>query len=75
MAEDSRFLMSIVWVVVGILVDSDGFDGLGVLPEGEEKCRVMSAGPEASSVRFTVMGTAGLWYFKRIRWLRQNCLD
>jgi hypothetical protein len=33
----------------------------------EEKCSVMRAGAVASSVRVTVMGIAGLWYFRRPR--------
>jgi hypothetical protein len=33
----------------------------------EEKCSVMRAGAVASSVRVTVMGIAGLWYFRRTR--------
>jgi hypothetical protein len=67
-------------VLVAVGIDSEGIEGLGVAlevesEEGEEKCKVMVAGPDVSSVRVTVMGTAGLWYFRRMRWLRQNCLD
>ena len=65
--------MLIVCTVVG--VDSDGVRGFGVVLAGAERYKVMSAGPEGSSVRVTVMGTAGLWYFRRMRWLRQNCLE
>lgn len=74
--------MLIVVVAVAAGADSDVVEELGSvlgegggeLDEGEEKCNVMTAGPRGSSVRFTVIGTAGLWYFRRIRWLRQNFL-
>jgi len=42
--------------------------------DGLVKWMVKSAGPDWSFVRFTVMGTAGLWYFNRGRQLRQNFL-
>ena len=46
-------------------IDSEVIEGLGMAleaesEEGEEKCKVMVAGPDVSSVRATVMGTAGL---------------
>lgn len=40
----------------------------------EEKWTVICAGACPSSVRVTVMGTAGLWYFRRTRWVFQNFL-
>lgn len=41
---------------------------------GLVKWMVRVAGPLLSSERVTVMGTAGLWYLRRGRWRRQNCL-
>lgn len=41
---------------------------------GEVKSTVMRAGPVWLIVRFTVMGTAGLWYFNRGRQFLQNFL-
>lgn len=38
------------------------------------KCMVRVAGEVVSFTRFTVMGIAGLWYLRRGRHLRQNCL-
>lgn len=35
----------------------------------------MRAGPSWLAVRFTVMETVGLWYFRRGRQLRQNFLE
>jgi hypothetical protein len=42
---------------------------------GEVKCTIMRAGPVWLVVRFTVMGTAGLWYFNLGRQFRQNFLE
>lgn len=42
--------------------------------EASVKWMVRVAGREVSLLRLTVMGTAGLWYLRRGRQLRQNFL-
>jgi hypothetical protein len=58
-------LREAVSLVVDIDVEEDG---------EEEKWTVICAGACPSSVRVMVMGRAGLWYFRRTRWVFQNFL-
>ena len=47
---------------------------MGGEEDGDVKCTVRRAGPDWFVERDTVMGTAGLWYLRRRRQVRQNLL-
>lgn len=83
MALSSRCLHSMVLVkAVGApgVEGAAGLEAVLFMGGGEEaweasvKWMVRVAGREVSWLRLTVMGTAGLWYLRRGRQLRQNFL-
>jgi hypothetical protein len=71
-----------VWSELGVLEEADE-TGAGEETAESEVCfasegakwMLITAGSEAVAVRSMVMGTAGLWYFRRTSSWRQNFLQ